>query len=132
MGDLQGLMVSICILSKHGSWSCTTKTIQAALAEADTTIITFILAFFNFQLIFFKFQLKLSSRVVYIFQLSTNILYFLPEIGRRSVRFCLWYSNLVGARLFLLSRHLQSSSSLYLISPRVFPRQNWFILVLIK
>ena len=125
MGDLQGLMVFICSLSKHGSRAAPSTQYRPPWPRPTPQLSPSSLHFSTSE-----FQLKLSSRVVYIFQL--NILYFLPEIGRRSVRFCLWYSNLVGARLFLLSRHLQSSSSLHLISPRVFPRQNWFILVLIK
>ena len=121
MGDLQGLMVSICILSKHGSWSCTTKTIQAALAEADTTIITFILAFFNF---------RISIKTVFPSGLhfSTNILHFLPERDWKTISqvlpvLCqqpLKLPALLG-RLFLLSRHFQSSS-LHLHLSQSFPK----------
>ena len=132
MGDLQGLMVFICILSKHGSCTTTSPRPRQYMPPSrgrGTTIITFILAFFNF---------RISIKTVFPSGLhfSSYILHFLPEIGRRSARFCLWpqqplkLTALLG-RLFLLSRHFQSSS-LHLISPRVFPRQNWFILVLIK
>ena len=121
MGDLQGLMVFICILSKHGA-SHQDNTNRSA--EAADTIITFILAFFNF---------RISIKTVFPSGLhfSTNILHFLPEIGRRSAMFCLWHQELTGlGRFFFLSRHSQSSSPPHL--PRVFPRQNWFIRVLIK
>ena len=124
MGDLQGLMVFICILSKHGSRPAPSTQYMPPQSRPAPQLSPSSLHFSTSE-----FQLKLSAQVVYIFQ--PTILYFLPEIGRRSAMFCLWHQGLtVLGRLFFLSRHLQSSSPPHL--PRVFPRQNWFILVLIK
>ena len=47
MGDLQGLMVFICSLSKHGALD---QDNTSRTDEAGNTIITFILAFFNFRI----------------------------------------------------------------------------------
>ena len=108
MGDLQGLMVFICILSKHGSCTSPARQYIPPCRGCGSTIITFILAFFNF---------RISIKTVFPSGLhfSTNIQHFLPEIEDDHLPVAPAPAPpppLTGlGRLFLLSRHSQSSST---------------------
>ena len=74
MGDLQGLMVFICILSKHGSRPAPSTQYMPPQSRPAPQLSPSSLHFSTSE-----FQLKLSSRAVYIFQPTFYIFYLRLE-----------------------------------------------------